>query len=277
MFEDEVPALEGKRADAMKKYRALFSALPAAKRSGIKNFLTTINREVVKAKAMFLAYSDPFEKYRALLFEYAHTLGHGVEAVLNGLYTQLEVKGEPLPEDAFKLHGQCVGMAVQWAGQMSANLGVLDGKGFMLHQSFIYLFNRHGGFSFAPLRRLCDRLGTDKVEFIEEVLKVVRRDNKRGYCKATDPSKSVDQLVAGRPGRMLRSEDATAELRYLVEVEESWQAKVLGMAFDCEFDLVADLESDGRLVFRPELVPGAAPSGDVAKLIHGEIQKLYAA
>merc|ERR1719276_126102 len=103
MFEDEVPALEGKRADAMKKYRALFSALPAAKRSGIKNFLTTINREVVKAKAMFLAYSDPFEKYRALLFEYAHTLGHGVEAVLNGLYTQLEVKGEPLPEDAFKL------------------------------------------------------------------------------------------------------------------------------------------------------------------------------
>ena len=39
-----------------------------------------LNSEIVRAKAMFLAYEDPFEKYRALLFEYAHTLGHAVEA-----------------------------------------------------------------------------------------------------------------------------------------------------------------------------------------------------
>ena len=43
-------------------------------------------REIVLAKAMFLAYADPFEKYRALLFEYAHTLGHGVEAYCNLAY-----------------------------------------------------------------------------------------------------------------------------------------------------------------------------------------------
>ena len=35
---------------------------------------------------MILAYSDPFEKYRALLFEYAHTLGLGVEAFTTDLY-----------------------------------------------------------------------------------------------------------------------------------------------------------------------------------------------
>ena len=73
------------------------------------------------------------------------------------------------------------------------------------------------------------------------------------------------------------SDDANAELRYLVEVDESWQAKVLGMGFDCEFDLVADLESSGELVFRPELDAGAVPSGAVANHIHSKIKELYAA
>ena len=55
------------------------------RKKSILSFMTTINYEIVCAKAMFLAYSDPFEKYRALLFEYAHTLGHGVEAFINDL------------------------------------------------------------------------------------------------------------------------------------------------------------------------------------------------
>ena len=42
---------------------------------------------------MFLAYEDPFEKYRALLFEYAHTLGHAVEAWLAGAIDTARASG----------------------------------------------------------------------------------------------------------------------------------------------------------------------------------------
>ena len=52
------------------------------------------------------------------------------------------------------------------------------------------------------------------------------------------------QLVTGRLGKMMRSTDKNAELRYLVEVDEDWQKRVLGMAFDGKFDKVADLDDD---------------------------------
>lgn len=232
----------------MKNYRLHFTKMDEKKKQSILSFLTTINKEIVCAKAMFLAYSDPFEKYRALLFEYAHTLGHGVEACANDLYLKARNSGVEVNDDALRLHGQCVGMAVLWAGEMSKDLGNLVGEGYELHQSFPYLFNRAGGFSFGPLRNLCDDLGVEKEEFCEKVLSVVRRDNKRGYCNSSDPCKSVDQLVTGRPGKMLRSEDPNAEVRYLVEVDEEWQRKVLEKAFDGYFDKVADLQ-DGKLQF----------------------------
>jgi len=41
---------------------------------------------------------------------------------------------------------------------------------------------------------------------------------------------------------MIRSYDPKAELRYLVEVNEEWQGKVLGLAFDGEFDCFADMK-----------------------------------
>merc|ERR1719440_826480 len=102
---------------------AFHEGLPSEQRKEVMAFLTSINEEVIKAKAMFLAYADPFEKYRALLFEYAHTLGHGVEAFLNLAYTRAAERGIEVPEEAIRLHGQCVGMAVLWAGQMSFDLG----------------------------------------------------------------------------------------------------------------------------------------------------------
>lgn len=139
-------------------------------------------------------------------------------------------------------------MAVLWAGEMSKDLGKLVGEGYQLHQSFPYLFNRAGGFSFGPLRNLCDELNVEKEEFCEKVLQVVRRDNKRGYCNCSDPKKSVDQLVTCRPGKMLSSEDPNAEVRYLVEVDEEQQKIVLEKAFDGFFDKVADLQ-DGKLQF----------------------------
>jgi hypothetical protein len=232
----------------MKSFRLHFTKMDEQKKNSILSFLTTINREIVCAKAMFLAYSDPFEKYRALLFEYAHTLGHGVEAFANDLYLKARNTNVEVSDNALRLHGQCVGMAVLWAGEMSKDLGKLTGEGYELHQSFPYLFNRAGGFSFGPIRNLCDELGVGKEEFCEKVLQVVRRDNKRGYCNCSDPNKSVDQLVTCRPGKMLKSDDPNAEVRYLVEVDEEWQKNVLEKAFDGFFDKVADLQ-DGKLEF----------------------------
>ena len=78
--------LERQRKDMIDAFRARYYDLGDRKVTSIKTFLSVVNKEIVKAKAMFLSYSDPFEKYRALLFEYAHTLGHGVEAFCNLAY-----------------------------------------------------------------------------------------------------------------------------------------------------------------------------------------------
>lgn len=164
---DKLVKLIALRRSLMQCFRqSFYDEISDEDRAAIKDFLTTINVEIVKAKAMFLAYSDPFEKYRALLFEYAHTLGHGIEAFANALYARAERKGISVRSTAQRLHGQCVGMAVVWAGEMSKELGVLEGKGLELHQSFVYLFNRFGGFTFAPLRRLCEMLEVDVEELV---------------------------------------------------------------------------------------------------------------
>jgi len=267
----ELDALVVERHQLGGVFRDRFNGMKES--AAVQDFLTTINLEVVKAKAMFLAYSDPFEKYRALLFEYAHTLGHGVEAFMNGLYLRASREGKS-HEYALKLHGQCVGMAVLWAGHMSSELGVLEGEGMLLHQSFVYLFNRFGGFSFGPLRRLCDELGVSKEEFCEGVLKVVRRDNKRGYT-ACGCGKSVDQLVCGRPGKMLKSDDYNAELRYLVEVDEQWQERVLSLAFDGTFDKVADI-SESQLHFKTHEEGRRTDPALIAESIRTRLEAMYA-
>lgn len=275
-LEGEMENLLAERRCLIRSYRGLFKALDNHKKEEIMKFLTVINKEVVSAKAMFLAYSDPFEKYRALLFEYAHTLGHGIEAFANKLYYIARERSIPVPEAALRLHGQCVGMAVTWAGQMSAELKVLTGEGLDLHQSFVYLFNRFNGFSFKPLKDLCEKLGVTKEELCEGVLQVVRRDNKRGYCKCGANS-SVDQLVAKRPGMMLRSHDSNAELRYLVEVDEDLQKQMLLRAFAGDFDKVADVQN-GKLVFVPadQSDKLESDSSVVADHIHSRIAEIFA-
>eukprot|EP00931_Biecheleriopsis_adriatica_P010341 TRINITY_DN11141_c0_g1_i1.p1 TRINITY_DN11141_c0_g1~~TRINITY_DN11141_c0_g1_i1.p1 ORF type:complete len:902 (+),score=247.18 TRINITY_DN11141_c0_g1_i1:283-2706(+) len=251
---EEELALQSQRQELLCKLRTEFhEALPEEGRRQVVQFLTTINEEVIKAKAMFLAYSDPFEKYRALLFEYAHTLGHGVEAFMNGLYRRAEACGLEFTE-AFRLHGQCVGMAVIWAGEMSKEMGHLEGDGYLAHQALVCLFNRFGGFDFKPLRQLCDDLGVSREEFCEGVLQVVRRDNKRGYCKCS-PGSSVDQLVRVRPGCLLRSSDPSAELRYLVEVSEDAQREVLERAFEGDYDKMLVATPSGLVLQHRDELP----------------------
>jgi len=270
--QEELDELILARRAAMSAFQSRYREMSQSR--NIEEFLSTINLEIVKAKAMFLAHSDPFEKKRALLFEYAHTMGHGVEAFMNGLYHKARCAGLQF-EDAIKQHGQFVGMAVVWAGKMSSDLGHLNAEGFTLHQSFVYLFNRFGGFDFSPLRRLCDELGVGEEEFCEGVLQVVRRDNKRGYTECSDCAKSVDQLVMRRPGQMLRSEDPNAELRYLVEVDEAWQREVLLMAFKGEFDQKADIRA-GELSFVGQTEEREAPTSScVAQHIWQCVRDLY--
>jgi hypothetical protein len=271
----ELKELFDSRQYKMTQLRDRFHSMCKQDKASIKEFLTVVNREIVAAKAMFLAYSDPFEKYRALLFEYAHTLGHGVEAFANGLYARCRAEGVPVPEEALRLHGQCVGMAVLWAGHMSKNLGLLDGLGLQLHQALGYLFNRNNGFSFKPLRDLCDTMGVGKEEFCEEVLSVVRRDNKRGYVASFDASKSVDQLVSERPGKMAQSDDKNAELRYLVEVDEDWQREVLMDAFEGEFDKVADVQN-GNLIFVNASSRCESRIEEVADMLYNRLANMYA-
>jgi len=251
--EVEVAALVAERRTLLRAFRGRYYTLPEQTREAIDEFLTVSNLEIVGAKAMFLAYEDPFEKYRALLFEYAHTLGHAVEAWLAGVLERAKAVGLPPAqiEAATRNHGQCVGMAVLWAGHISRELGALTGDGFVCHQGMVYLFNSFGGFSFAPVRALCDALGIQKAEFLRECIAGVRLDNKRGYCEcAIDVS--VDQLVTSRPGRMLRSADANAEVRYMVIIEEARQRQALERAFDLEFDLVAHRNpATGALEFLP--------------------------
>mmetsp|Transcript_65557 Transcript_65557/g.156724 ORF Transcript_65557/g.156724 Transcript_65557/m.156724 type:complete len:941 (+) Transcript_65557:55-2877(+) len=262
------------REARLRKLRQVFrSQLSSEAREAVIQFLTVINTEIIAAKAMFLAYSDPFEKYRALLFEYAHTLGHGVEAFMNGLYRRATACGLDFSE-AFRLHGQCVGMAVLWAGEMSKEQGLLDGDGFLAHQALLYTFNRFGGYDFAPLRRLCDQLDVSKEEFCEGVLQVVRRDNKRGYCKCREDS-SVDQLVRDRPGCLLRSDDPDAELRYLVEVTEDSQRDVLERAFDGEFDKVAVLKGPALQLVPRENFCEESDQMQTASALRGLIASLY--
>ena len=57
--------LQGDRS-ARRELAASYASLDDGR---VEGFLCTLNREVVQAKAMFLAYEDPFEKFRALLFE----------------------------------------------------------------------------------------------------------------------------------------------------------------------------------------------------------------
>lgn len=97
--------------------------------------------------------NDPWEKREALVLEYGHTVGHAAEIVSEGKLR----------------HGFAIGVGMLVAARVSTLLGYLDRGDEEAHR---VLLERNG----APTR-FPDALG------IEDILRAVRLDNKRGYLR----------------------------------------------------------------------------------------------
>lgn len=95
--------------------------------------------------------ADPFEKGRALILEYGHTVGHAGELVSGGAFT----------------HGFAIGVGGLVAARIAASLGIADPGLEDAHET---LLNLNGAPASFPAYLEPDRL-----------MEMVRLDNKRGY------------------------------------------------------------------------------------------------
>jgi 3-dehydroquinate synthase/2-deoxy-scyllo-inosose synthase len=112
---------------------------------------------------------DKFERGKALLFEYGHTVGHAIEHAARGA----------LP------HGEAVGLGMLVAAHVSHELGHLDRAGVELHEALV----RSNG--------LVPALPADAAR--EEVLRLLRSDNKRGYLRLR--SDEIAMILLDRVGQ----------------------------------------------------------------------------
>lgn len=107
----------------------------------------------VEAKGSLLKV-DPFEKKQAIIFEYGHTIGHGIELSCEGRLS----------------HGEAVALGMKYAAQIANSLGLLTNQSLQVHQQLI------------------DKL---RPEFpgeqpkVASIMRYVLNDNKRGYIPAT--------------------------------------------------------------------------------------------
>lgn len=124
----------------------------------------------IDAKFRFIQ-DDPHERRRALVFEYGHTVGHAIEITNVGSFT----------------HGEAIACGIWCAGWISAQLGYMSVEGLESH-------NRLLGF----LRNLKK---PDDSKSIEEILRTVWLDNKRGY-RDRKPE-TVDMVLLREPGSVL--------------------------------------------------------------------------
>lgn len=105
----------------------------------------------IKAKDRLLQ-KDPYEKKEAIIFEYGHTIGHALETYFGGR----------MP------HGEAVAWGMHLAANISTSLGILPVSQLEMHQSLIDKL----GFEFPE----------DEIN-IDEIIKLVLKDNKRGYIR----------------------------------------------------------------------------------------------
>ncbi|TDD60799.1 2-deoxy-scyllo-inosose synthase [Actinomadura rubrisoli] len=112
---------------------------------------------------------DPREKREALVLEYGHTVGHAAELLTGGALR----------------HGHAIGVGMLVAARAAVLLGLMDPAEEGAHRT---LLERNG----APTR-LPEGLTAD------EILAVVRRDNKRGYVPFREGT--VDMVLLEGLGR----------------------------------------------------------------------------
>jgi 3-dehydroquinate synthetase len=121
----------------------------------------------IEAKSEALA-GDSFERMRALVFEYGHTVGHALETVTGGRMS----------------HGEAVAWGMLVAAEVSVALGHLDAAAAEHHHRVL-----------APLRLPPPRDALGGVDHAE-LSAALRADNKRGYLPA-GPEEIPMVLLAG--------------------------------------------------------------------------------
>lgn len=115
-----------------------------------------------------LMCSDKYERKRAIVFEYGHTVGHAIELSAGGTMT----------------HGEAVGLGMIVAAEVSYRLGRLGMAGRELHHR---LLARNG----VALR-------LPAAASVPEIMTLLRMDNKRGYLYAG--ADEVAMILLDAPG-----------------------------------------------------------------------------
>lgn len=121
---------------------------------------------------------DKHEKSRGLVLEYGHTIGHAIELA------------DCTRDDIERIsHGEAVGVGMVGAAQIAYEIEVLDAASVDLHYELLY---RAGA-----LRPLPSGVSP------EQVINLIRFDNKRGYRKKD--STCIDMILLRRLGQPLGS------------------------------------------------------------------------
>ena len=123
----------------------------------------------IEAKTAIMA-NDALEKHEAVALEYGHTVGHAIELAAKGSIT----------------HGEAIGIGMMVEGDIARRMGMLESSDFRMHQD---LLQANGSPIAIPAE-----LGT------EHLLRIMRRDNKRGYLQKQEGAIDMVLLEAlGRP------------------------------------------------------------------------------
>ena len=123
----------------------------------------------IEAKTAVMAH-DALEKHEAVVLEYGHTVGHAIEVLAQGA----------IP------HGEAVGIGMIVEGDIARRKGMLSLDALQLHHT---LLQANGSPTTVP-----EHLGT------EALLRMMQRDNKRGYLAAQPDTFALVQLEAlGQP------------------------------------------------------------------------------
>merc|ERR1711907_420168 len=113
--------------------------------------LETLTLSGLGAKDMLLQH-DPTEKGTAIVFEYGHTIGHGIE-IIDGMDLS---------------HGEAVALGMLGASFIAEKMLLMEPEEREKHDALIYALKPQA--TAMPSRN-----------FEEEVMMKIKRDNKRGY------------------------------------------------------------------------------------------------